>query len=44
VSEFLVNKDKSFKTIPNDNGILNKITNRSDSKPIKGFYLYKEIK
>ena len=43
VSEFLVNKVNSFTTIPNVKGILNKITNRSDSEPIKGFYLYKEI-
>ncbi len=43
VLEFIKNKNNPFKIIPNSKGKLNKITNRSDSEPIKGFYLYKKI-
>jgi hypothetical protein len=43
VTEFIKNKDNTWKTIPNENGIMNKITNKSDSTPIPGFYLYKKI-
>jgi|GEM_PF-3445914 len=37
------NKENNWIVIENENGIKNKVTNRIDSKPIKGFYMYKKI-
>jgi hypothetical protein len=43
VAEFIKNKDNAWITIQNENGRMNKITNRNDSTPIAGLYLYKVI-
>jgi len=41
VAEFLKNKENNWVVIRNENGIPNKVTNRLDESPIKGFYFYK---
>ena len=43
VRVFLNNKDNYWYLIPNEDGKVNKITNRLDKSSIEGFYLYKEI-
>jgi hypothetical protein len=40
VKEFLFNKDEQWQIIENRNGRRNKVTNKDDSKGIKGFYFY----
>ena len=43
VKIFLSNKDSNWHLIANEDGKVNKITNKSDRAPIEGFYMYKEI-
>jgi len=43
VIQFLLNKDNKMKTIANESGRINKITNCNSNLAIPGFYMYKEI-
>jgi len=43
VRVFLSNKNDNWHLIPNEDGKLNKITNRLNKSSIEGFYMYKEI-
>lgn len=43
VKRFLANKDNDWKIIPSQKGNLNRVTNDSNQKDIKGLYLYKDI-
>ena len=43
VKDFLDFKENNWIVVPNEDGRRNKITNRLDSLPIEGLYLYKVI-
>ena len=41
VIEFLNNKENAWRVIPNQNGVLNNVTNKENEERIRYFYIYK---